>query len=212
MAYLYRAIDEHGAPVDFLLTAKRDLDAAKRFFRKMLEEAPLLAPDRIGTDGAGSYPPAIAAARKDGLLARAPLHYVTKHLQQGIESDHFRVKRPMPQIDYFQASTRRGGRSRALRRCCGCAKVLALRAPGRCASRTGCSRSASVFRRLTKRKTGAAPALHAAYVRVCDRPGGPLLQAEKRIRTGSGHARRPPPAATRCRSRTWRPWRAGSRR
>lgn len=35
--YLYRAIDKHGNPVDFLLTAKRDLDAAKRFFRKMLK-------------------------------------------------------------------------------------------------------------------------------------------------------------------------------
>ena len=32
--YLYRAIDKHGNSVDFLLTAKRDLDAAKRFFRK----------------------------------------------------------------------------------------------------------------------------------------------------------------------------------
>jgi transposase-like protein len=77
--YLYRAIDKHGTPVDFLLTAKRDLDAAKRFFR-MLEDEPLLSPDRIGTDGAGPYPPAIAAARKDGL--RTPLHYVTKHLQR----------------------------------------------------------------------------------------------------------------------------------
>src|SRR4051812_2400640 len=79
--YLYRAIDKHGNPVDFLLTAKRDLEAAKRFLRKMLQDEPLLSPDRIGTDGAGAYPPAIAAARKDGLLARVPVHYVTKHLQ-----------------------------------------------------------------------------------------------------------------------------------
>ena len=48
--YLYRAIDKHGVPVDFLLTAKRDLEAAKRFFHKMLKDQPLLAPDRIGTD------------------------------------------------------------------------------------------------------------------------------------------------------------------
>ncbi|SOC45142.1 DDE superfamily endonuclease [Rhizobium subbaraonis] len=34
---LYRAIDKHGSPVDFLLNAKRYLDAAKRFFRKMLK-------------------------------------------------------------------------------------------------------------------------------------------------------------------------------
>src|SRR5215212_9813374 len=120
--YLYRAIDKHGTPVDFLLTAKRDLEAAKRFFRKLLQDQPLLSPDRIGTDAAGSYPPAITAARKDGLLARVPVHYVTKPLQQGIESHHFRVKRPMPRVGCFQAfhfrpSTRRGVRSRGLKRC-----------------------------------------------------------------------------------------------
>src|SRR3978361_1498774 len=54
--YLYRAIDKHGTPVDFLLTANRDLNAAKRFFRKMLADHPLLVPDRIGTDGASTCP------------------------------------------------------------------------------------------------------------------------------------------------------------
>jgi transposase, IS6 family len=63
----------------------------------------LLAPDRIGIDGVGPYPPAIAAARKDGLLPRTPIHYVTKHLQQGIESDHFRVKKNIPRIGGFQS-------------------------------------------------------------------------------------------------------------
>jgi transposase, IS6 family len=101
--YLYRAIDKHGTPVDFLLSAKRDLNAAKRFFRKMLEDQPLLAPDRIGTDGAGTYPPAIVTARNDGLLARTPIHHVTKHLQQGIESDHFRLKKNMPRIGGFRS-------------------------------------------------------------------------------------------------------------
>src|SRR3712207_9334453 len=114
---LYRAIDKHGTPVDFLLTAKRDLEAAKRFFRKMLQDQPLLAPDRIGTDGAGPYPPAIAAARKDGLLPQDPLHHVTKHLQQGIESDHFRVKRPMPRIGGFQSFHTRSEERRVGKEC-----------------------------------------------------------------------------------------------
>lgn len=96
--YLYRAIDKHGGAVDFLLTANRDLNAAKRFFRKMLQDQPLLAPDRIGTDGAGSYPPVLPESREAGLLPRLPAHYVTKHSQQGIESDYFRVKRAMPQV------------------------------------------------------------------------------------------------------------------
>ena len=101
--YLYRAINKHGTPVDFLLTTKPDLDAAKRFFRRALQDQPLLSPDRIGTDGAGLYPPAIAAARRDGLLAHNPVHSVTKHLQQGIESDPFRLKKNMPRIGAFQS-------------------------------------------------------------------------------------------------------------
>ena len=101
--YLYRAIDKHGGAVDFLLTATRDLEAAKRFFRKMLKDGPLLSPDRIGTDGAGTYPGAIAAARKEGRLARDPVHHVTKHLQQGIESDHLRLKKNMPRVGGFQS-------------------------------------------------------------------------------------------------------------
>ncbi|KZM38794.1 transposase [Labrenzia sp. OB1] len=101
--YLYRAIDKHGNPVDFLLTAKRDLNAAKRFFRKMLRDAPLLSPGKIGTDGAGTFPPTIGDAVNVGLLASRPVHYVTKHLQQGIESDHFRVKKNMPKVGGFRS-------------------------------------------------------------------------------------------------------------
>lgn len=69
----------------------------------MLQDQPLLAPDRIGTDGAGPYPSAIAESRKAGLLPRTPIHHVTKHLQQGIESDHFRVKRAMPRVGGFRS-------------------------------------------------------------------------------------------------------------
>ena len=45
----------------------------------MLAGQLLLAPDRIGTDGAGTFPPVIKAARSDGRLPRTPVHYVTKH-------------------------------------------------------------------------------------------------------------------------------------
>jgi transposase, IS6 family len=41
--------------------------------------------------------------RRAGLLARTPLHSVTKHLQQGIESDHFRVKKAGPGVGGFQS-------------------------------------------------------------------------------------------------------------
>jgi IS6 family transposase len=101
--YLYRAIDKHGNPIDFLLTAKRDLDAAERFFRKMLKDEPLLAPKKIGTDGANTFPSTIKTAVDNGHLHLDPVNYVTKHLRQGIESDHFRVKKNMPKIGGFQS-------------------------------------------------------------------------------------------------------------
>ncbi len=79
------------------------IDAAKRFFRKMLKDEPLLSPNRIGTDGANTFPSTIKTSVDDGLLHPDPVHYVTKHLQQGIESDHFRVKKNMPKIGGFQS-------------------------------------------------------------------------------------------------------------
>ncbi|GJD66964.1 IS6 family transposase ISMtsp1 [Methylobacterium frigidaeris] len=69
----------------------------------MLQDQPLLVPDWICTDGVGPYPPAIVESRKEGLLLCAPTHHVTKHLQQGIESDHFRVKRVMPRVGGFRS-------------------------------------------------------------------------------------------------------------
>jgi IS6 family transposase len=101
--YLYRAVDKHGVPIDFLLTAKRDLDAAKRFFRKALKGLPLLNPGKIGTDGASVYPKAIEDSARDGLTASNVQHRVSKHLQQGIESDHFHVKKNMPKIGCFRS-------------------------------------------------------------------------------------------------------------
>jgi transposase-like protein len=41
--YLDRAIDKHGNPFDFLLTAKRDLDAAKRFSKDAQVRAAAIA-------------------------------------------------------------------------------------------------------------------------------------------------------------------------
>nr|WP_276315595.1 MULTISPECIES: DDE-type integrase/transposase/recombinase [Mesorhizobium] len=46
---------------------------------------------------------AIKTSVDDGHLHPDPVHYVTKHLQQGIESDHFRVKKNMPKIGGFQS-------------------------------------------------------------------------------------------------------------
>ena len=57
--YLYRAIDSKGATIDFLLSAFRDADAAKRLFRKALGDQSHPQPRVINTDLALIYSSAI---------------------------------------------------------------------------------------------------------------------------------------------------------
>ena len=51
--YLYRAVDSTGATLDFLLSAKQDAAAAKRFLAKALGQQNHPAPRVINTDGHG---------------------------------------------------------------------------------------------------------------------------------------------------------------
>jgi len=69
----------------------------------MLRDEPLLSPGKIGTDGANTFPSTIRTVVDDRLLHPNPVHYVTKHLQQGIENDHFRATENMPKIGGLQS-------------------------------------------------------------------------------------------------------------
>src|ERR1700758_3902543 len=66
--YLYRAVDSSGATLDFLLAAKQDAAAAKRFLAKALGRQNHPAPRVINTDGHAAYPPAIAQLKSEGTL------------------------------------------------------------------------------------------------------------------------------------------------
>ena len=48
--YLYRAVDSDGHTLDFLLTAKRDTETAKRFLRKALNSVHTQEPRVINVD------------------------------------------------------------------------------------------------------------------------------------------------------------------
>src|SRR6202007_811222 len=54
--YLYRAVDTTGATLDFLLSAKQDAAAAKRFLAKALGPQNHPAPRVINTEGHPAYP------------------------------------------------------------------------------------------------------------------------------------------------------------
>ena len=62
--YLYRAVDSAGNTIDFLLTAKRDAKAAKRFRRKALNESHTQTPRVINVDKNPAYPAAVKTLKK----------------------------------------------------------------------------------------------------------------------------------------------------
>ena len=91
--YLYRAIDSTGGTIDFLLSALRDADAAKRLFRKALADRSHPQPRVINTDLAPIYNSAIAEIKKHGTLRRRCRHRPVQYLNNILEQDHRAVKR-----------------------------------------------------------------------------------------------------------------------
>jgi len=61
--YLYRAVDSTGQTIDFLLTAKRDTAAAKRFFHRALAHPSNPMPRVINVDKNRAYPAAVEALK-----------------------------------------------------------------------------------------------------------------------------------------------------
>ncbi|QCO00625.1 DDE domain-containing protein [Azospirillum argentinense] len=64
--YLYHAVDAHGQTIDFLLIAKRDTAAARRFFHKALKEAHTVNPLTVTVDKNYTYPNAAKTMKKAG--------------------------------------------------------------------------------------------------------------------------------------------------
>ena len=91
--YLYRAIDGSGQTIDFLLSAKRDKGAARRFLQKALGHENTRNPQVIVTDRLNSYPGALRDMKRDGELGRFVQHRRGRWLNNRVEQDHRRIKR-----------------------------------------------------------------------------------------------------------------------
>jgi transposase-like protein len=89
--YVYRAVDQHGQVIDVLVSARRDADAARRFFRRALSVLKV-TPREVVTDAAAVYPAVL-----DELIPQA-WHHVEQYANNPIEADHSQLKhrlRPM---------------------------------------------------------------------------------------------------------------------
>src|SRR4051794_1096407 len=72
--YLYRAVDGTGQTIDFLLSAKRDKKAAKRFVKRALGREHTRNPREVVTDRLKSYPGALREMKQKGELWRFARH------------------------------------------------------------------------------------------------------------------------------------------
>jgi transposase-like protein len=88
--YLYRAVDKRGGTVDFLLSEKRDVAAAKRFFRKAMEHNG--SPRVITLDAYAASHRAVRELKVAGVLPKRVQVRSSKYLNNMIEQDHRRVK------------------------------------------------------------------------------------------------------------------------
>jgi Transposase and inactivated derivatives len=87
--YLYRAVDKADDTVDFLLRAKRDKEAARRYFEKAIDQngAPeTVTIDKSGANLAGLH--AVNAERETPFKIRQ-----VKYLNNIVEQDHRAIKR-----------------------------------------------------------------------------------------------------------------------
>jgi putative transposase len=101
--YLYRAIDREGNLVDVLLSEKRDMAAAQRFFAQALDLAGH-APQQVTTDGHDAYPRAIRETLGPGVY-----HRTSRYKNNRIEQDHRGIKQryyPMRGFGAFASAAR----------------------------------------------------------------------------------------------------------
>jgi len=87
--YLYRAVDREGDTVDFLLTARRDLAAARSFLERAINLHDL--PEKITIDKSGANTAAIESVKAD-TCAEIQLRQ-SKYLNNIVEQDHRAIKR-----------------------------------------------------------------------------------------------------------------------
>jgi transposase-like protein len=84
--YLYRAVDEFGQVIDVYASARRDTEAARRFFQRARTSTGVV-PVEVITDRAATYPRVLDA------LWPAVWHHVERYSNNRIEADHAQLKR-----------------------------------------------------------------------------------------------------------------------
>ncbi len=101
--YLYRAVDKEGNTIEFMLSAKRAVSAAKRFFKKVLRAAHRRLPFSISVDQNAAYPEAFSASQEERVVPQDCKLRRVKYLNNVIEQDHRFVKKKVQASQCFKS-------------------------------------------------------------------------------------------------------------
>jgi IS6 family transposase len=100
--YLYRAVDKEGQTIEFMLSAKRDVSAAKRFFKKMMRAEQRRLPFSISVDKNAAYPEAFTASQAERIVPQDCKLRRVKYLNNVIEQDHRFIKKKVRASQCFK--------------------------------------------------------------------------------------------------------------
>jgi len=95
--YLWRAVDQDGDTIDILVQKRKDTQAAKRFFKKLLKGEGC-APNRIVTDKLKSY----AAAKREAMPD--VVHCEDRYANNRCEASHEHTREQQRQMRGFKSS------------------------------------------------------------------------------------------------------------